>query len=92
MNTLKAWDTLRLIVGMADVADPNLQRHQDSLKLQLCTVVSTKTARMGDCFVDRAQTKVSIVLSATDGASFDDLCGVSAFSIENNEVEVKSRQ
>jgi hypothetical protein len=47
---------------------------------------------MGDCFVDRAQTKVSIALSATAVASFDDVCGMSAFSIENNEIEGKSRQ
>jgi hypothetical protein len=35
MSTLKAWDTLRLIVVMVDKEDPDLQLHQDSLKLEL---------------------------------------------------------
>jgi hypothetical protein len=39
---------------------------------------------MVDCFVDRAQMKVSVVLSAAVRASFDGLDRLSAFGKANN--------
>ena len=85
-NTLKLKDTIQLIVGMDGHPKEILEIHLDSLKLELWIFLATKNEGLVDCFTDRAQTKVSVVLSAAIRAAFDGLHGLSAFTIANNEL------